>query len=51
MNISNVTEKLKQKKDSQKDIDFGNEVFARLKISNIFFELLTMIFCIVLGNI
>ena len=51
MNISNVTEKLKQKKDSQKDIDFGNEVFARLKISNIFFELLTMIFCIVIGNI
>ena len=51
MNISNVTKKLKTRKDSQKDIDFGNEVFARLKISNIFFELLTMIFCIVIGNI
>ena len=29
MNISSVKEKLEKKKDVQKDIDFGNEVFAR----------------------
>ena len=28
MNISSVKEKLEKKKDEQKDIDFGNEVFA-----------------------
>lgn len=51
MNISSVKEKLEKKKDVQKDIDFGSEVFARLKISNLFFEIITMAFCMVIGNI
>ena len=51
MTISSLMEKLKKKKEGQKDIDFGNEVFARLKFSNVIFEILTMLFCIAIGNI
>ena len=51
MNITSLKEKLKKKKNVQKDIDFGNEVFSRLKVSNFLFEILTMIFCIVIGNV
>ena len=51
MNITSFKEKLKKKKNVQKDIDFGNEVFSRLKVSNFLFEILTMIFCIVIGNV
>ena len=51
MTISSLMEKLKKKKEEQKDIDFGNEVFARLKFSNVIFEILTMLFCIAIGNI
>ena len=46
-----LKEKFKKKDVSQEDIDFGNEVFSKLKVSNLIFELLTMTFCIILGNI
>ncbi len=48
----NIKEKFKKKKDgTQKDIDFGSEVLKRLWLSNVIFEVLTMAFCIALGNI
>ena len=46
-----LKEKLKKKETPRQDIDFGSEVFAQLKFSNLVFEILTMAFCIIIGNI
>ncbi len=48
-----LKEKLK-KKDAQKqdqDIDFGKEVFARLKYSTLFFGVLTILFCLIFSDL
>ena len=47
---------LKEKKGKEKpsgileEVDFGAEIFSRIKISNLIFALLTMAFCIVMGG-
>ena len=48
-----LKEKLKKKGEQRpdQDIDFGKEVFTKLKFSNLLFGILTVIFCIVMADL
>lgn len=51
MNIMNLKEKIQKKDAAQKDIELGKELFTRLCLSNLIYEIITISCCIAVGNI